>query len=67
MKEESLIQAYYKIYETIDKSTIDDLDKIELLMNLRLFLEPQEYDNNIKVLNKNIRRQNVSNRYFKGN
>jgi hypothetical protein len=33
---------------------IDCIDKFELMRNLNNFLDPCEYDENIKVLNKHI-------------
>lgn len=51
MKKESLIELrnatidYLKSNETIDK-----IDNLELSINMQHFLDPNEYDNNIKVL-----------------
>lgn len=53
MDKSSLEKAFELIMDSINKSDIKAQDKIELLINLKLFLEPQEYKDNISVLRKN--------------
>lgn len=53
MKNSSLETARMLIIETISETNrIDEIDKLELLINLRQFLEPKEYRKNVKVLEK---------------
>lgn len=52
MKNDSLIKALLIIFDTIDKSDINTQDKLELLINLRSFLNVDKYENNIKILSK---------------
>lgn len=53
MKNSSLETARMLIYEVISETNrIDEIDKLELLINLRTFLEPKIYRENVKVLNK---------------
>lgn len=61
MKNSSLETARMLIYEVISETNrIDEIDKLELLINLRTFLEPKEYKKNIKTLEK--RRLNGKNK-----
>ena len=61
MKNSSLETARMLINEVIsDTNRIDEIDKLELLVNLRKFLEPKEYRKNIKTLEK--RRLNGKNK-----
>lgn len=52
MEKESLIKTAIATFNAIDKLDINACDKVELLNNLRLFLNVDTYDNNIKVLSK---------------
>lgn len=52
MKKDSLIKAILIIFDAIDKSDINAQDKLELLINLRCFLNVDKYENNIKILSK---------------
>lgn len=65
MKNSSLETARMLIYEVISETNrIDEIDKLELLINIRTFLEPKEYRRNVKILSKekhngkNIKRRN---------
>lgn len=65
MKNSSLEEAKSLIIEVISETNkIDEIDKLELLVNLRKFLEPKEYRRNVKILSKekhngkNIKRRN---------
>lgn len=61
MKNSSLETARMLINEVIsDTNRIDEIDKLELLVNIRTFLEPKEYRKNIKTLEK--RRLNGKNK-----
>ena len=58
MKNSSLETARMLILETISETNrIDEIDKLELLINLRQFLEPKEYRKNVKVLAKSQHRK----------
>lgn len=52
MKKDSLIKAVLIIFDAIDKSDISLQDKLELMINLRCFLNVDKYENNIKILSK---------------
>lgn len=52
MKEDSLIKAILIIVDRLDKSDIPVQDKLELMINLRCFLNVDKYENNIKILSK---------------
>lgn len=52
MKQDSLIKAILIIFDAIDKSDINIQDKLELMINLRCFLNVDKYENNIKILSK---------------
>lgn len=52
MKEESLNRIRLKMMEVITKEDIDEVDKLELLLNLYHFLDNNKYEKNIKVLKK---------------
>lgn len=53
MKNTSLEKATEIIIEALDKSNkIDNIDKTELMLNIKLFLKENEYRENVKVLSK---------------
>ena len=52
MKKDSLIKAILIIFDSLDKSDIPLQDKLELMINLRCFLNVDKYENNIKILSK---------------
>lgn len=52
MKKDSLIKAILIIVDSLDKSDIPLQDKLELMINLRCFLNVDKYENNIKILSK---------------
>lgn len=52
MKKESLEEALDVIIDSIDKSDIDIVDKVELMINLKEFLNKISYEENIKTLMK---------------
>jgi hypothetical protein len=52
MKKESLEEAILMIIDRLDKSDIPVQDKLELMINLRCFLNVDKYENNIKILSK---------------
>lgn len=52
MNKESLELVKSKLVDVLEDSNIDSADKIELALNIWLFLEPVLYDDNIKVLSK---------------
>ena len=53
MKSKSLNQTINMIIENLDKMDINEQDKVELMINLREFLQPKNYKENIRVLEKN--------------
>ena len=57
MQKESLDLALNTMIESIEKLDINMYDKLELMINLRNFLDERLYDENIKVLNQNIKRK----------
>lgn len=52
MKSKSLNQAIDMIIENLDKMEMNQQDKVELMLNLKEFLQPKYYKENIKVLEK---------------
>ena len=52
MKSKSLNQAINMIIDNLDKMDINEQDKVELMLNLKEFLQPKNYKENIKVLEK---------------
>ena len=52
MKSKSLNQTIDMIIENLDKMEMNEQDKIELMLNLKEFLQPKYYKENIKVLEK---------------
>lgn len=63
MKDESLIKAKELLTDIIGSSDIDEVDKLELLINLYAFLSNKSYENNINTLRKELesRKYNGSN------
>lgn len=61
MNKESLIKAREVIIQSLSESNINNLDKLELMLNINNFLQENEYEENIKVLAKK-RWKNESNR-----
>lgn len=56
MNKESLIKAREIIIQSLSESNINNLDKLELMLNINNFLQENEYEENIKVLVKKIGR-----------
>ena len=54
MNKENLIKLREIIIEAVMKSDVDLIDKLEIAINERLFLQPEKYENNIKVLQKEL-------------
>lgn len=52
MKSKSLNQTINMIIDNLDKMDINEQDKVELMINLREFLKPKNYKENIRVLEK---------------
>lgn len=52
MNKENLEKAILIILNSLDKSDIPLQDKLELMINLRCFLNVDKYENNIKILSK---------------
>lgn len=50
MDKESLIKARELIIKTFQEADIEAIDRLELIINVASFLEPESYDENIKVL-----------------
>lgn len=54
MNKESLIIVRDMILKLLDEcDKIENIDKLEIMLNLNNFLSPEEYQDNVKVLNKN--------------
>ncbi len=51
MKKETLLKARTIIIEALSKVE-QDIDTLELIININHFLEPKDYENNIKILSK---------------
>ena len=59
MKKESLIKLREVIIKAVleyDDPTVEDIEKLEVALNERLFLHEDKYENNIKVLSKENKR-----------
>lgn len=52
MDKDSLEKVQDKVADILNNIDIPIHDKVELLINLIHFLDPNQYDNNIKVLMK---------------
>ena len=52
MNKESLEKVLDNVYQLVDDKSIPIIDRAELLINLMCFLNPEEYENNIKILRK---------------
>lgn len=55
MKKESLIKLREVVIKAIleyNDPTVESIEKLEVAINERLFLQPEKYENNIKVLQK---------------
>ncbi len=52
MKSKSLNQTINMIIENLNKMDINEQDKVELMINLKEFLQPKYYKENVKVLQK---------------
>ena len=52
MKCKSLNETIDMIIENLDKMEMNQQDKVELMINLKEFLQPKNYKENIKVLEK---------------
>ena len=50
MTKESLEKIQDKVFEIVDSSDIEIIDKVELLINIVNFLDPDKYEDNIQVL-----------------
>lgn len=55
MEKESLEKATDIIVRYVELANIPVYDKVELLLNLRLFLK--DYDKNIKILRKEVKNE----------
>lgn len=52
MEKSSLEKVLDKVYQLVDDKSIPIIDRAELLINLMCFLNPEEYEDNIKILKK---------------
>lgn len=57
MQKESLEITINAIIEKLEQLDLNIYDKMELMINLRNFLESRMYEENIKTLNQNIKRK----------
>lgn len=63
MKDESLEEALDRCIKAIDESSIETVDKVELLLNIKSFLEVTKYRRNIKVLQIEYQEDKKRDRY----
>ena len=61
MDSDSLIKVQEKIADLLNNVDIDAIDKVELLINLVTFLDPDYYDKSIKILKKELYQDNKQN------
>lgn len=54
MQDVSLLKALKTILLNLEESDIDLVDKVELMINISHFLDIEDYEENIKVLQKEI-------------
>jgi hypothetical protein len=54
VNKENLIKLREIIIEAVMKSDVDLIDKLEVALNERQFLHPEKYENNVKVLQKEL-------------
>lgn len=52
MQKETLEEAISRFIEVVSKMDKPLVEKIELMINVKSFLDPKKYENNIKVLSK---------------
>lgn len=52
MTKESLIKARDLILAVLDTADIEVIDKLELMLNTSKFLTPEEYEQNIMILQR---------------
>lgn len=52
MDKKSLMLVCDMLIENIYNMDINQTDKVELMINLKNFLEPKKYDDNIKILRR---------------
>ena len=52
MNKVSLLKAKEILIKNLDKAKIDKADKTELLLNLWLFLDEENYENNVDILKR---------------
>ena len=50
MTRENLEKIQDKVFNLVEASDIDIIDKVELLINIINFLNPDKYEDNIKTL-----------------
>ena len=60
----SLEEALNAIIETISKLNINSVDKVELMLNLKNFLDVCSYHNNIEILSKNRNKDRIRVIYY---
>ena len=53
MNKESLEKVQAKVVDILNDVDIETIDKIELLINLMHFLNPEKYHENIRILSLN--------------
>lgn len=63
MDASSLEKAMKIIADALQDADIDEVDKVELMINLNKFLNPEEYQNNIAIL-KIMKKLDVEDSFF---
>lgn len=59
MKSKSLRLAIEMIIDNLDKMNINTQDKVELMLNLRAFLAPEDYKENVAILQEHQQKKKV--------
>jgi hypothetical protein len=52
MQDDSLLKSIDAIVQSIDSLDIPIVDKVEVLLNIRQFLDPKDYRDNVETLGK---------------
>ena len=63
MKAESLVRALELCVDAISRSDMDTVDKVEILLNLKYFLEIDSYKRNIQLLQQKQKEERDNKRF----
>lgn len=62
MNKDSLIKASEELMRALKNVEIDNVDKLELMINLNILLDENNYENHIKVLRKDCKNRRRDNK-----